>query len=362
MRHPTLLISTTVACLVGLPAHARAHHSFAATFDVETVDELEGEVLSVQWRNPHVLFTLRTDGAAGEDSVYQIESHSLSIMRRMNIASTALNVGDRVRVAGHPARQTDNAMFVLNALLPSGQEIVFDPFGAPRWAENMGTTRVWQATEGEAQTDQNGIFRVWITSVTHPDAWPFPEMFNLSLIESYPLTEQARASVAAFDPLTDLPTLNCMPKGMPTIMEQPYPMEIVAEGDTILIRLEEYDTLRTIHMNENAAPAGHPASDLGYSTGRWEGRTLVVRTSHVSWPFFDSVGIPLSEAVEIEERFAPSDDGSELRLRMTVTDPATFTEPVQIGKTWLAISGIEVEPYDCTNDEQGRDRGAQSVE
>ena len=349
MRHPTQLISAAAFCLSLAPVGALAHHSFAATFDVETVDELEGEVVSVQWRNPHVLFTLRANGPAGDDTLYQIESHSLSIMRRMDIASTALNVGDTIRVAGHPARQTDNAMFVLNALLPSGQEIVFDPFGAPRWAENLGTTRVWQATEGEAPSDDNGIFRVWITSVTHPNAWPFPEAFNLSLIERYPLTEQAQAAVAAFDPLTDLPTLNCMPKGMPTIMEQPYPMEIVDRGDAILLRLEEYDTLRTVHMNQTAAPAEQPASDLGYSTGRWDGETLVVRTTHVSWPFFDSVGIPLSEAVEIEERFTPSDDGSELHLQMTVTDPATFTEPVQVGKTWLAISGVEVQPYECTN-------------
>lgn len=349
MRGLIISIGTAAVWLVLLSTEARAHHSFAATFEVETIDELEGEVVSVAWRNPHVLFTLRTADAAGQETVYQIESHSLSIMRRMDISNDALNVGDRIRVAGHPARRADYEMFVLNALLPNGQEIVFDPFGAPRWAENMGTTSVWQATEGEVQTEQNGIFRVWITSVTHPNAWPFPEMFDLSLIDNYPLTEQARAAVDVFDPITDLPTLNCAAKGMPTIMEQPYPMEIVDNGDTILLRLEEYDTLRTVHMNETAAPADYSSSDLGYSTGHWEGDTLVVRTTNLSWRFFDSVGIPLSDAVAIEERFTPSDDGSQLDLAMTVTDPATFTEPVEVGKTWLAISGVQVEPYECTN-------------
>ena len=349
IRALTLGLCTSAVWVLAVSTAARAHHSFAATFEAETVSELEGEVMSVAWRNPHVLFTLRATGADAQEVLYQIESHSLSIMRRMDISSDALNVGDRIRVAGHPSRHDDNAMFVLNALLPGGQEIVFDPFGGPRWAENVGTTRVWQATEGEVPEDGNGIFRVWITSITHPNAWPFPEAFNLSLIDDYPLTGPARAAVDVFDPITDLPTLDCVPKGMPTIMEQPYPMEIVDNGDTILLRLEEYDTVRTIHMNETAAPAGFPSSNLGYSTGRWQGNTLVVGTTNISWRFFDSVGIPLSEAVQIEERFTPSDDGSELDLVMTVTDPATFTAPVEVGKTWLAISGVQVEPYECTN-------------
>jgi hypothetical protein len=32
---------------------------------------------------------------------------------------------------------------------------------------------------------------------------------------------------------------------------------------------------------------------------------------------------------------------------MIVTDPATFTEPVELGKYWLALPGIEVLPFEC---------------
>lgn len=344
-----ILIRATVISITLAPYAAMAHHSFAATFDVESVDELEGELMSVRWRNPHVLFTLKASDAQGQEKLYEIESHSLSIMRRMQISSDALRVGDRVRVAGHPARYSDNEMFVLNALLPSGEEIVFDPWGGPRWSENIGTTEVWQATDEDAQPQQNGIFRVWVTSVSHPNAWPFPEMFDLSLISNYPLTEAAQAALADFDPITDIPTLNCAVKGMPTIMEQPYPMEIVDQGESILLRIEEYDTRRIIHLNQTSVPESEPHSILGYSIGHWEGDTLVATTTNVNWPFFDSVGIPLTEAVHIVERFTPSEDGSRLDLEMTVTDPGTFMEPVTVTKTWLALPGIQVEPYECTN-------------
>jgi hypothetical protein len=33
---------------------------------------------------------------------------------------------------------------------------------------------------------------------------------------------------------------------------------------------------------------------------------------------------------------------------MTVTDPATFTEPVVLTKAWVYRPNDEVRPYDCT--------------
>ena len=85
-----------------------------------------------------------------------------------------------------------------------------------------------------------------------------------------------------------------------------------------------------------------------FHTFAWDGGTLVVTTTSVNWPHFDTVGIPLSEAVEILERFTSSEDGSRLDYGMTVTDPATFTEPVSLEKYWLWLPDIEVGRYECT--------------
>ena len=325
-----------------LPISALAHHSYAATFELETVNELEGEVVSLQWKNPHIVFDLQTD-----DGMYQIESHSLSIMRRTGITSDALNVGDRIRVAGNPARDQSKSLFVLNALLAEGNEIVFDPFIGPRWSENIGSNDIWLATEDDAEASDSGVFRVWSTSVEDIfAAFPFPEQFDPSAINNYPLTAAAREVVDNFNPFTDLPTLNCGIKGMPAIMEQPYPMEISRQGENILMRLEEYDTQRMVYRDGRSAE-GQPLSLLGFSTGRWEGDTLVVNTTHVSYPYFDSVGIPQSTDVEITERFIPSEDGRRMDYELRVSDPATFTEPVNLSKYWLALPGASVQPYIC---------------
>jgi hypothetical protein len=131
-------------------------------------------------------------------------------------------------------------------------------------------------------------------------------------------------------------------------MEQPYPIELVAlDGGDIELRIEEYDLERFIHMAEARVPSPPAPSPLGFSVGAWDGSTLVVTTTRVTWPYFSQIGIPQSTDVAIVERFAPTPDGSRLDYRMTVTDPATFTEPVTLSTYWIWIPGVELLPYQC---------------
>ena len=155
------------------------------------------------------------------------------------------------------------------------------------------------------------------------------------------------ASWAAFNPLTDSVAPGCRPKGMPTIMEQPYPIEFVNKGDTILLRLEEYDSVRTISMAANSNVDSLPKTLLGRSKGRWEANTLVVTTSAIDWPYLDPSGTPQSLSSRIVERFTPASDGARLSYTMTVTDPATFTEPLELTRSWVWRPGETVKPYNC---------------
>ena len=110
---------------------------------------------------------------------------------------------------------------------------------------------------------------------------------------------------------------------------------------------EEYDTRRTIHMAPDASPDGKPETLLGYSTGHWEGDTLVVRTTNTNWRHFDTLGVPLSAAAETVERFTMQPDGSRMDYTMTVTDPTTFKEPVTLDVHWVWYPDAEVGAYDC---------------
>ena len=165
---------------------------------------------------------------------------------------------------------------------------------------------------------------------------------------SFRLTDRARQDLAAWDPLSlDNPFRGCAPKGMPNIMEQPNPMEFVDQDDRLLIRMEEYDTVRTIHMSETPDQDIEP-SILGHSVGRWEGRTLVIHTDRISWRYFNQRGLTQSDAIQIDERFTPSEDGSSLDYEIMATDPATFVEPAVVTKKWIWVPGDVVLPFDCT--------------
>lgn len=325
-----------------------AHHSTFATFDADKIIEIEGTITHVLWRNPHVRFTINTENNFGEKESWVIETDSVSGLRKKNVQSALLKAGDKVKIAGNPSRDGQKEMWVTHILLTSGKELILNTRVKPRWSDQiLGRSGSAFAREGDTSEPERGIFRVW----TRPSYIPmlFPEVTNPDFdLHSYPLTDLAHAELDAFNAATDNPTINlyCSPKGMPTIMEQPYPLEFVMQGEDIMLRLEEYDIVRTIHMGNEAATEPE-YSLLGYSTGHWEGETLVVKTINISWEYFSQLGIRLTNEAEILERFTASNNGARLDYRMIVTDPTIFTEPVELQTYRLYVPGVTVEPFDC---------------
>jgi hypothetical protein len=329
-------------------ATSHAHHSVAAWFDQSQMVEIVGELVELRWQNPHVLFKIRTTDESGEESLWNVETFTVSGVRRWGITPDILAVGERFRVAGNPAWRDESGMFVRHILLSSGEELIFGGNTTARWADRtVLAADLLPDREGASADDSRGIFRVWGTAVYTP--FLLPELHNPALAHTnYPLTASARAVLEAFDVIADDPTNDCMPKGMPAIMEQPYPMQFVDRGDVIELHIEEYDLRRLIYMTAVDEPV--QATHLGHSVGRWKDGDLVVTTTHVNWGYFDTVGIPASDQIEMVERFSLSADGSQLDYSMTVTDPITFTEPVTIGKHWIWSPGVTVEPFECVSD------------
>jgi hypothetical protein len=327
--------SVVAAAAVLAAAGASAHHSTAAVYDRGgAIIEAEGVITEVAWVNPHVLFKMRGAGADGVERLWEIETNSVSIISRFGLSAELVAVGNRVRVAGNGGRQADNVMWLTNMLLPNGSEILFGGGIRPRWSQQT----IGRDIRGAVTADSSGlgIFRVWTNSTSPPAFWG----------SNLPLTEAAVAVRAAFDPLRDDPTANCAPKGMPYVMEQPYPIELVSDGDDILLKMEEYDTVRRITMSDAPGNAAAPTL-LGTSRGRWEGPVLVVATTGIGYRWLNGSGVPLGPNAALEERFSLNADGSRLEYTMTVTDPSTFSSPVTFRKAWEWRPGERVNPYEC---------------
>jgi hypothetical protein len=119
-----------VFCVLFLPGLAIAHHTFGYTFNTSQTAEIEGEVVGVQWTNPHIVFSMRTD----DGEIWDIESNSPNGMERRTISQEIISVGNRFRLAGFPARDGSNGMHASNILLSDGREVVLRPGSEPRWA------------------------------------------------------------------------------------------------------------------------------------------------------------------------------------------------------------------------------------
>jgi len=319
--------------LVVLPVTGSGHHSILGVYSRDSVSEIEGELTSVSWRNPHVLFSVTAD----DGEIWEIESAPPTELERYGITRELLDEGGRYRVAGDPSRRNDNAIFATNILLPSGLEILTYPRSTPRWSDRTlqrgGERVISESAARAAEENANGIFRVWAG--------------NLGIEWDAKLTDAALAARSQWNPSRDDPRLRCIPPGMVDAIVSPFPIELIEEGQDIVIRMEQWDGVRRIHMGDSGDAEGAQPTPMGYSVGHWDGDTLVVATNRVSWPYFDDLGTPQSEEVEMVERFSMSDDEQQLTWEATITDPINLTEPAVVRQRYEWIPGEEVKPYNC---------------
>ena len=328
-----------------LSSLAHGHHSTLGFFNPDQFGEIEGVVTSIRWRNPHITFTVDVTDASGETVEWDIESTALSVLRTKGLDQGFMQVGDRVGVAGYPSRRGLPELSGRNILLGDGTEVLVattaqayysDP-SSDRILDPVFSRDIAAASRESAE----GIFRVWSTVLTDRASFP---MFK----GDYPLTEAAAAMRAAWNPTAEA-MLSCWEKGMPLLMITPVPIEFQRSGDDIIIRFEEDDAERLVHMNADDSALPTVPMPLGYSRGRWEGSTLVVETTQINAPAFDDRGAPQSPDITLVERFTLSEDEQRLDYRILITDPETFTRPFELTRYWVWRPEIVVQRWDCEN-------------
>jgi hypothetical protein len=141
--------------------------------------------------------------------------------------------------------------------------------------------------------------------------------------------------------------------GMPRLMANPYPQEIVVQPHQVLILKELQTQIRRIYTDGRKPKSDLDPTYTGYSTGRWEGDTLVVETVGLrADTVFDRTGAPHSDQMKIIER---------MRLRtpdvwedeITVIDPVALTRPWVVTRTYERRPTWEIMEYVC--EENNRD-------
>ncbi|MDY6983696.1 MAG: hypothetical protein SV422_11455 [Pseudomonadota bacterium] len=139
------------------------------------------------------------------------------------------------------------------------------------------------------------------------------------------LTEAAKQEVANYDMSVQVNLdSTCQPPSIIYSMQGPFPMEIFQGTEMIVIKMEYFDVVRIVFMNETEHPDDWPHSVTGHSIGRWEGDTLVVDTAFIQSSTMMNNGLDHSDDLKLTERFRLSPDGKRLVFTQEFEDPAVF--------------------------------------
>jgi len=119
--HRFLLSATVCAVLALSSAELRAHHSFAAEFDSNSVVTLNGVITKVEWTNPHTYFHLDVTDNQGKVTNWAVEGGAPNALYRAGWKPTSLKAGDRVTIVGSRAKDGSNLANATSFTLADGR-------------------------------------------------------------------------------------------------------------------------------------------------------------------------------------------------------------------------------------------------
>jgi hypothetical protein len=150
----------------------------------------------------------------------------------------------------------------------------------------------------------------------------------------------------------DNPSILCLPLGVPRLDSYTHPFKIVQTPGLVVILYESQTLFRQIFTDGRPLPADPQPAWLGYSVGRWEGDTLVVRTAgFTDQTWLDGRGHPHSAAMKLTERFTRRNVG-QMDIAITIDDPTMYTRPLTYTQTQQLLPEGELIEYVCNENHQ----------
>jgi hypothetical protein len=151
----------------------------------------------------------------------------------------------------------------------------------------------------------------------------------------------------------DDPVRVCMPQGTPRNWVGPAPIQVVQKTDVVVFLYEFMNKYRIVYMNDRPAPEAAQPMLRGRSTGRWEGETLVVKTTHFKGPAYLQSGLPKSDQFSLTERLSLQDNGRILRVEMRIEDPRAYKAPWYWVRHFRRV-GWELGEYNCEENNRSK--------
>jgi hypothetical protein len=151
----------------------------------------------------------------------------------------------------------------------------------------------------------------------------------------------------------DIPTSHCLPGGVPfsTLIA---PFKMIQTPLEIVMLLEDNNPPRQIYTDGRKLPKDPEPMWMGYSTGKWEGDTLVVdSTGFNDRTWLDGFGHPHSESMHIVERFRRTNFG-HMDIEVTIDDPKMYTRPFTVKFAARLLPDTDTLESVCAENERDR--------
>ena len=279
------------------------------------------------WQNPHIRSRSARSVSTALAQLWLLEGQNPTDLDRARIPRDIIKVGDTVKFAGNASTRRERRMYVTNVLLQDETELVLRANAPPRWSPDRYLSH--RASDRGSGARGRGPRRRHLPRLA-ADRFQDAGLGERSAAHATPRARHGRRTT----PCVTTPSSTARPPGMPQVITRSgrYAIRFVQMGDDIVLKNEYREIDRVIHMTADAAAAERRApTPLGYSTGKWDGESLVVTTTDIDWPYFQLYGlegVPQSSEMKIVERFTPSADGKTLSYDISATDPQTFTQTV----------------------------------
>ena len=182
----------------------------------------------------------------------------------------------------------------------------------------------------DGKPDLNGVYIAPFHSL-HPSdkitLKPGAEKYHIGPEYTFPLGEQ------------------CLPRGVPDTINEPYPIQIVQTPNQVVILYEAGEYFRVIPTDRRPHPKDLDPTWMGNSVGHWEGGTLVVDVTGVN----DKVSVGEyrhTTAYHVVERFQRVSYDT-LKYSATIDDPNVFAAPWTEVATFTLHPEWQIQEYIC---------------
>ncbi len=129
MKRTVFAVLAASVIALGTGGPARAHHSFAASYDTTQPVEVHGVITEVLLRNPHSWFMLNVKGADGKMEEWAFEAGTPSGMLRNGYKPNEIKAGTEVTINGFRARDASQKRGMLQTLVTTANGKIYKMFG-----------------------------------------------------------------------------------------------------------------------------------------------------------------------------------------------------------------------------------------